>query len=314
MSTYAKSPLSFSVPTDVSALAVRDAVRLRLHGVHHSARPTWKLTETVRFYRDILGLPLVHCITARGWGRQGHPDFLHFFFDAGRGSLIAFFYYLGTPRPDDMRPEDEVLFRATHISWRVETRDELVEWKRTLEGRGIDVSPISRHEVIESIYFADPNGYPLEVSFHLRELDGRDALDADVSLQAAMDLEAAARDGGTPFRSVDACWHHKAELLEKRFPTAASGRHAIELYVLDVPEFRSLVDAARGNAACEVELVGEGYARILSDVPLTFERRALGLKPAVWYGLFTAGLRGRVAEFGRDSVRIEPETLSSGPR
>jgi hypothetical protein len=31
-----------------------------LHGVDHTARPTWKLRETVHFYRDILGLPLQH--------------------------------------------------------------------------------------------------------------------------------------------------------------------------------------------------------------------------------------------------------------
>ncbi len=41
-----------------------------LHGVDHTARPTWKLRETVHFYRDILGLPLVHAITAKGWGRK----------------------------------------------------------------------------------------------------------------------------------------------------------------------------------------------------------------------------------------------------
>ena len=39
-----------------------------LNGVHHTARPTWKLRETVEFYRDKLGLPLVHAISARGWG------------------------------------------------------------------------------------------------------------------------------------------------------------------------------------------------------------------------------------------------------
>lgn len=32
-------------------------------GVHHTARPTWKLAETVHFYRDLLGLPLVHAIS-----------------------------------------------------------------------------------------------------------------------------------------------------------------------------------------------------------------------------------------------------------
>src|SRR5690349_18920690 len=70
-----------------------------LHGVHHTARPTWKLRETLEFYRDVLGLRLVHAISARGWGPAEHPDFLHFFFDSGNGSTIAFFYYLGTEQP-----------------------------------------------------------------------------------------------------------------------------------------------------------------------------------------------------------------------
>ena len=55
---------------------------LRLKGVHHTARPTWKLKETVEFYRDKMGLPLVHVIAARGWGPDDHPDFLHFFFES----------------------------------------------------------------------------------------------------------------------------------------------------------------------------------------------------------------------------------------
>ena len=46
------------------------AGRMALHGVDHTARPTWKLRETVEFYRDILGLKLVHAITAKGWGRE----------------------------------------------------------------------------------------------------------------------------------------------------------------------------------------------------------------------------------------------------
>ena len=29
-------------------------------GVHHTARPTWKLADTVHFYRDLLGLSLIH--------------------------------------------------------------------------------------------------------------------------------------------------------------------------------------------------------------------------------------------------------------
>ena len=31
---------------------------LRLHGVDHTARPTWRLRETVHFYRDVLKLSI----------------------------------------------------------------------------------------------------------------------------------------------------------------------------------------------------------------------------------------------------------------
>ncbi len=307
MNTYATRPLTFGAPSDMSKLAGNDNTELHLHGVHHSARPTWKLGETVRFYRDILGLPLVHCITARGWGRQGHPDFLHFFFDAGRDSLIAFFYYLGTQPPSDLRPDDEVFFRATHISWRVETRDELLGWKETLESRGVDVSPVSRHEIIESIYFADPNGYPLEVSFQLRELDGRDARDAELSLRAAAELEAEGAQRGESIRGIEEHWLRKANLLAGGSGAADQEGRGIEFFVLDVPEFSSLVHAARANPDCQVQNIGNGFFRVRSEVPITFNRRQLGLKPAVWYGLFTGGLRGRIAEFGREEVRLVPE-------
>src|SRR5438876_2484096 len=99
---------------------------LELKGVNHTARPTWKLRETVEFYRDKLGLPLVHVISARGWGPSTHPDFLHFFFDSGNGSTIAFFHYLGSQQPEILEsraekpplPDDHV-FDATHTAWLV---------------------------------------------------------------------------------------------------------------------------------------------------------------------------------------------------
>ena len=116
--------------------------KLTLRGVDHTARPTWKLRETLEFYRDKLGLPLVHVISARGWGPATHPDFLHFFFDSGNGSTIAFFYYLGGEEPAALDgrsamkpvPEDHV-FDATHTAWLVDTADELQAWKRASRPR-----------------------------------------------------------------------------------------------------------------------------------------------------------------------------------
>ncbi|WP_427306087.1 VOC family protein [Cupriavidus sp. H39] len=199
------------------------AAPLRLHGVDHTARPTWRLKETVTFYRDILGLPLIHTISARGWGPSTHPDFLHFFFDSGRGSTIAFFYYLGSEEPAALagrdrrppRPDDHV-FDATHTAWLVDTQEELLAWKTRLEARGVVVSAETAHEVIESIYFRDPNGYFIEITRKLRALAALDARDADATLAAAIELEDEARAMQARVTSIEDIWVRKAEILGLR--------------------------------------------------------------------------------------------------
>jgi catechol 2,3-dioxygenase-like lactoylglutathione lyase family enzyme len=192
-----------------------DTVHLRLDGVDHTARPTWKLRETVEFYRDVLGLPLVHTISARGWGAPGHPDFLHFFFDAGKGATIAFFYYIGTDRPEKYLPEDHHFYAATHTAWGVPTEEQLYLWKTTLEARGLIVSPYTRHEILESIYFRDPNGYPIEITLRLRDVEVIDEVDAKLTLDAAMQVEDELRAGGDRLRDIDTVWRRKAKLVEE---------------------------------------------------------------------------------------------------
>ncbi len=191
-----------------------DQVQLTLNGVDHTARPTWKLLETVEFYRDILGLPMVHAISARGWGPPGHHDFLHFFFDAGKDALIAFFYYIGSDRPERYEPKQHHFYFATHTAWAVETEEELKQWKETLEARGVKVSPYTRHEILESIYFNDPNGYPLEVTLRLRETELIDHVDAKLTMQAAMEVEQEHRDKGIKIPDIDMVWRRKAKLVD----------------------------------------------------------------------------------------------------
>lgn len=213
---YATSRPYRTRDVDMSTLsrARQDGIQLVLDGVDHSARPTWKLRETIEFYRDVLGLPLVHTISARGWGQPGHPDFLHFFFDSGRGSLIAFFYYIGTDRTARYEPEDHYFYSATHTAWGVSSHDELVKWKTTLEARGLTVSIFTRHEILESIYFRDPNGYPLEITLRLRDIDLLDSRDAEMTLEAAMQVEDELRAEGSRLRDIDTVWRRKAKLVE----------------------------------------------------------------------------------------------------
>lgn len=188
---------------------------LRLNGVHHSARPTWKLKETVEFYRDILGLPLVHAVSARGWGPSDHPDFLHFFFDSGKGSTIAFFYYIGTEQPERLKHLPEYDSDATHTSWCVETREQLQAWRARLESKGVSILYQIEHEVVESIYFRDPNGYYIEIGRPLRAFSAIDASDAELTLQAAIALEAK------KLSNVESIWRAKGDLLEQRLGAVA---------------------------------------------------------------------------------------------
>ncbi|MGN5479192.1 hypothetical protein ACTMU2_26410 [Cupriavidus basilensis] len=53
----------------------------------------------------------------------------------------------------------------------------------------------------------------------------------------------------------------------------------LRIFVLNVPEFASLTEAARRLPACRLSDLGD-YTVIASDEPVEFGRRALGLKPA----------------------------------
>ncbi|MBV9237911.1 MAG: VOC family protein [Xanthobacteraceae bacterium] len=183
----------------------------QLHGVDHTARPTWKLRETVHFYRDILGLPLVHCISAKGWGREkeNHADFLHFFFDSGNASTIAFFYYIGTTQPPELVVPKGYMAMANHTAWRVDSESELLAWQQRLEGSGVNVSQFVQHEVLESIYFRDPNWYPLEITRSLRDLEAPDAVDAAATIAAAMELEESGR-----WSTIEQLWRQKVKFVE----------------------------------------------------------------------------------------------------
>ncbi|WP_109477592.1 VOC family protein [Paraburkholderia sp. C35] len=285
--------------------------QLTLHGVDHTARPTWKLRDTVEFYRDKLGLPLIHVISARGWGPSTHPDFLHFFFDSGNGSTIAFFYYLGSDQPGELNdrslrapvPEDHV-FDATHTAWIVEGEEELHAWKAKLEAQGLNVSVETRHEVIASIYVRDPNGYFIEFTRKLRTLGELDAADAALTLQAAMEAEDLAAAEGRRVLNIDEFWARKATLLNEREHINGNG---VRIYVPHLDEFSSIVEDAEKRDECRVVRRG-AYDCIETDKPIEFRRKELALKPAVWYGLFTGGVQGQISTFDRDRVVIAPAT------
>lgn len=78
----------------------------------------------------------------------------------------------------------------------------------------------------------------------------------------------------------------------------------IAVFVLDVPEFRPMVETMRGVADVTVAGPTRGYWTMAAPTELRFSRKAMKMKPAVWYGIFTGGLDGEIVDWGRDEVRV----------
>lgn len=76
------------------------------------------------------------------------------------------------------------------------------------------------------------------------------------------------------------------------------------LYVVDVPEFRPVVESAKEQADCTVRAVRKGYWLIECPNSMSFNRKEMQMKPALWYGIFTGGLDGEITEWGREIVTI----------
>lgn len=75
------------------------------------------------------------------------------------------------------------------------------------------------------------------------------------------------------------------------------------VYVLDVPEFSAIVAAAKNTPGVEVRKQ-DIYWCVSAPGELKFSRPGLRMKPAVWWGMFTGGLDGRIAEMTPNFVRI----------
>ncbi len=114
---------------DVGALESRrrrTASSSALRGVDHTARPTWKLRETVTFYRDVLGLPLIHTISARRWEPRGSRRLPAFLFSMPVTAQRSRFSITSGPSGRRSTSLSNIRFStATHTAWAVDTMDEL---------------------------------------------------------------------------------------------------------------------------------------------------------------------------------------------
>jgi hypothetical protein len=79
------------------------------------------------------------------------------------------------------------------------------------------------------------------------------------------------------------------------------------LYVLDVTEFRPLVEAASRRSDLTVIGPVGGYYRVRADGQLRIERAETGLPEALWFGAFTAGYDGEELVIDQHQFWIGPK-------
>jgi glyoxylase I family protein len=128
-------------------------------GIHHAAFICRDVEETIAFYQDFLGFPLVELVENRDYAGSSH-----FFFDIGNGNLLGFFDFPGHDHP----AQHETIGGLQHMALSV-TAEQFAAAKARFDAAGFDYLGPDRG-VDNSLYVRDPNGLNLEL---YRETLGR---------------------------------------------------------------------------------------------------------------------------------------------
>jgi glyoxylase I family protein len=131
-------------------------------GVHHLAMICSDVEQTIRFYQDVLGFPLVDVIENRDYAGS-----THFFLDIGNGNLLAFFDFPGLP----LQRAVEALGSVQHLAISVD-QAHLDAVRGRLDETGTPYLGPDRG-LTDSIYVKDPDGIQIELLAQpLRRMDG----------------------------------------------------------------------------------------------------------------------------------------------
>ncbi len=137
---------------------------MTIEKIHHVAYRCKDAKETVEWYSKYLGMDYVLAFAEDQVPSTHEPDpYMHIFLDAGNGNVLAFFEL---PTKPEMGKDPNTPEWVQHIAFQVKDRETLLAYKEKLEADGIDVIGVTNHSLFHSIYFFDPNGHRLELSYN----------------------------------------------------------------------------------------------------------------------------------------------------
>ena len=121
-------------------------------GLHHVALICRDVEETIRFYQELIGFPLVELVENRDYAGSSH-----FFFDIGNRNLLGFFDFPGHDHP----PFSETIGGVQHIAISV-TAERFAAARARFDDVGLAYLGPDRG-VDDSLYIRDPNGVGIEL-------------------------------------------------------------------------------------------------------------------------------------------------------
>jgi len=136
--------------TYLRGAAERPATTAR--GLHHVALICRDVEETIRFYQDLLGFPLVELVENRDYAGSSQ-----FFFDIGNRNLLGFFDFPGHDHP----PFTETVGGVQHIAISVDAQ-RFAAARARFDEVGLEYVGPDRG-VEDSLYVLDPNGVGIEL-------------------------------------------------------------------------------------------------------------------------------------------------------
>lgn len=129
---------------------------MQLRGLHHVTAIASDLERTIVFYRDVLGLAIVH-----DGPSDDDSDTRHVWFgalDGAAGALLSFMQY-----PE--LPKGVVGVGSTHhFALIVESSAEQEAWRDYLRTREVECTEVFDRGAFKSIYLRDPDGHIVELT------------------------------------------------------------------------------------------------------------------------------------------------------
>jgi catechol 2,3-dioxygenase-like lactoylglutathione lyase family enzyme len=168
-------------------------MKLNVGGVHHLALVCKDLKATHEFYTEVMRMKLTCAVHVPPFADD---DALHLFYDMGNGNQLAFFWFKDAPDAvvGQAHPANVATVNAHgsmhHLAFSMDTEEEVMAFREHLKTKGVRVTPMIDHDFCKSIYFVDPSGMQLEISYWTRVLERRDISD-DVLERAGIKIAEA---------------------------------------------------------------------------------------------------------------------------